>query len=71
MPASASSPTAGRDDGSATGSIARASGGTQLGSRSRRASPPQILAERIGIHRARAAQWVRVAGPGSADYVAI
>ena len=33
--------------------------------------PAPILAERIGIHQARAAQWVRVAGPSYADYVAI
>ena len=71
MPASASAPIAGRDDGSAAGSIARASGGTRLCSRSRRASPARILAERIGIHQARAAQWVRVPGPSYADYLAI
>jgi hypothetical protein len=29
-----------------------------------------ILAERIGIHQARAAQWVRLAGSTYADYVA-
>ena len=33
--------------------------------------PAPILAERIGIHQARAAQWVRLAGSGYADYVAL
>ena len=32
--------------------------------------PAPILAERIGIHQARAAQWVRLAGSTYADYVA-
>ncbi|HWF34285.1 MAG TPA: hypothetical protein VG295_02910 [Solirubrobacteraceae bacterium] len=32
--------------------------------------PAPILAERIGIHPARAAQWVRLAGGTYADYVA-
>ncbi len=32
--------------------------------------PAPILAERIGIHQARAAQWVRLAGATYADYVA-
>lgn len=31
--------------------------------------PAPILAERIGIHQARAAQWVRAAGATYADYV--
>jgi hypothetical protein len=33
--------------------------------------PAPILAERIGIHQARAAQWVRLAGATYADYVAV
>lgn len=33
--------------------------------------PAPILAERIGIHQARAAQWVRLAGVTYADYVAV
>jgi hypothetical protein len=33
--------------------------------------PAPILAERIGIHPARAAQWVRAAGATYADYVAL
>ena len=33
--------------------------------------PAPILAERIGIHQARAAQWARLAGATYADYVAI
>lgn len=33
--------------------------------------PAPILAERIGIHQGRAAQWVRLAGASYADYVAI
>ena len=33
--------------------------------------PAPILAERIGIHQARAAQWVRLAGGTYADYVAV
>jgi hypothetical protein len=33
--------------------------------------PAPILAERIGIHQARAAQWTRLAGAIYADYVAI
>jgi hypothetical protein len=37
---------------------------------SRRGLPAPILAERIGIHPARAAQWVRLAGATHADYVA-
>jgi hypothetical protein len=32
--------------------------------------PAPILAERIGIHQARAAQWVRLAGSTYVDYVA-
>ena len=32
--------------------------------------PAPILAERIGIHQARAAQWVRLAGSTYAEYVA-
>jgi hypothetical protein len=32
--------------------------------------PAPILAERIGIHQARAAQWVGLAGSIYADYVA-
>ena len=31
--------------------------------------PAPILAERIGIHQARAANWVRLAGATYADYV--
>lgn len=33
--------------------------------------PAPILAERIGIHQSRAAQWVRLAGATYADYVSI
>lgn len=33
--------------------------------------PAPILAERIGIHQGRAAQWVRLAGVTCADYVAV
>ena len=33
--------------------------------------PAPILAERIGIHQARAAQWARLAGATYADYVSI
>ena len=33
--------------------------------------PAPILAERIGIHQARAARWVRLAGASYADYVAL
>ncbi len=33
--------------------------------------PAPILAERIGIHQARAAQWTRLAGVTYADYVAV
>ncbi len=33
--------------------------------------PAPILAERIGIHQGRAAQWVRAAGTTYADYVAL
>jgi hypothetical protein len=33
--------------------------------------PAPILAERLGIHQARAAQWVRLAGATYADYVAL
>ena len=33
--------------------------------------PAPILAERLGIHQARAAQWVRAAGATYADYVAL
>ncbi len=33
--------------------------------------PAPILAERIGIHQARAAQWARAAGATYADYVAL
>jgi len=33
--------------------------------------PAPILAERIGIHQARAAQWVRAAGATYPDYVAL
>lgn len=33
--------------------------------------PAPILAERIGIHQARAAQWVRAAGGTYGDYVAL
>lgn len=33
--------------------------------------PAPILAERIGIHQGRAAQWVRLAGATYADYVAV
>lgn len=32
---------------------------------------PAILAERLGFHQARAAQWVRAAGATYADYVAL
>ena len=33
--------------------------------------PAPILAERIGIHQARASQWARLAGGTYADYVAV
>jgi hypothetical protein len=33
--------------------------------------PAPILAERLGIHPARAAQWARLAGAPYADYVAL
>ncbi len=33
--------------------------------------PAPILAERLGFHPARAAQWVRAAGATYADYVAL
>lgn len=33
--------------------------------------PAPILAERIGVHQARAAQWVRAAGATYADYAAL
>ena len=33
--------------------------------------PAPILAERLGFHQARAAQWVRAAGATYADYVAL
>ena len=33
--------------------------------------PAPILAERLGFQQARAAQWVRAAGAGYADYVAL
>ena len=33
--------------------------------------PAPILAERLGFHEARAAQWVRAAGATYADYVAL
>lgn len=33
--------------------------------------PAPILAERLGIHQSRAAQWVRAAGSTYADYVAL
>jgi hypothetical protein len=33
--------------------------------------PAPILAERLGFHQARAAQWVRAAGGTYADYVAL
>jgi hypothetical protein len=33
--------------------------------------PAPILADRLGIHRSRAAQWVRAAGTTYGDYVAI